>query len=312
MTETTKTVFEKYEIRKTKKQKTAFIEYVQTVAKETGYDCTVESDKKSVRNIVIGSPEKAKVIYTAHYDTCPVMPFPNFITPKNFLIYLLYQLLVTVIFMLVPAFAMQYVSHRIFTAAGIDPTLSLWVFEITLFSILFFIMFGPANKHTANDNTSGVTALLDLMIAMPEELRAYAAFVFFDCEETGLVGSSAFAKKHKEAHLKPLVNFDCVSDGNHILFAMRKDAVTYASMLKEAFPENESCKVEILSKGVFYPSDQAKFKKGIGVAALKKSKHGGILYMDRIHTKHDTVYREENIDFITKGAIRLTEIISNT
>lgn len=312
MTETTKTVFEKYEIRKTKKQKTAFIEYVQTVAKENGYACTVESDKKSVRNIVIGSPEKAKVIYTAHYDTCPVMPFPNFITPKNFLIYLLYQLLVTVIFMLVPAFAMQYVSHRIFTAAGIDPTLSLWVFEITLFSILFFIMFGPANKHTANDNTSGVTALLDLMIAMPEELRAYAAFVFFDCEETGLVGSSAFAKKHKEAHLKPLVNFDCVSDGNHILFAMRKDAVTYASMLKEAFPENESCKVEILSKGVFYPSDQAKFKKGIGVAALKKSKHGGILYMDRIHTKRDTVYREENIDFLTKGAIRLTEIMSNT
>lgn len=312
MTETTKTVFEKYEIRKTKKQKTAFIEYIQTVAKENGYACTVESDKKSVRNIVIGSPEKAKVIYTAHYDTCPVMPFPNFITPKNFLIYLLYQLLVTVIFMLVPAFAMQYVSHRIFTAAGIDPTLSLWVFEITLFSILFFIMFGPANKHTANDNTSGVTALLDLMIAMPEELRAYAAFVFFDCEETGLVGSSAFAKKHKEAHLKPLVNFDCVSDGNHILFAMRKDAVTYASMLKEAFPENENCKVEILSKGVFYPSDQAKFKKGIGVAALKKSKHGGILYMDRIHTKHDTVYREENIDFLTKGAIRLTEIMSNT
>ena len=312
MTETTKTVFEKYEIRKTKKQKTAFIEYVQTVAKENGYACTVESDKKSVRNIVIGSPEKAKVIYTAHYDTCPVMPFPNFITPKNFLIYLLYQLLVTVIFMLVPAFAMQYLSQMIFTAAGIDPTLSLWVFEITLFSILFFIMFGPANKHTANDNTSGVTALLDLMIAMPEELRAYAAFVFFDCEETGLVGSSAFAKKHKEAHLKPLVNFDCVSDGNHILFAMRKDAVTYASMLKEAFPENESCKVEILSKGVFYPSDQAKFKKGIGVAALKKSKHGGILYMDRIHTKHDTVYREENIDFLTKGAIRLTEIMSNT
>ena len=312
MTETTKTVFEKYEIRKTKKQKTAFIEYVQTVAKENGYACTVESDKKSVRNIVIGSPEKAKVIYTAHYDTCPVMPFPNFITPKNFLIYLLYQLLVTVIFMLVPAFAMQYVSQMIFTAAGIDPTLSLWVFEITLFSILFFIMFGPANKHTANDNTSGVTALLDLMIAMPEELRVNAAFVFFDCEETGLVGSSAFAKKHKEAHLKPLVNFDCVSDGNHILFAMRKDAVTYASMLKEAFPENESCKVEILSKCVFYPSDQAKFKKGIGVAALKKTKHGGILYMDRIHTKHDTVYREENIDFLTKGAIRLTEIMSNT
>ena len=49
---------------------------------------------------------------------------------------------------------------------------------------------------------------------------------------------------------------------------------------------------------------------GVGVAALKRSKRFGILYMDRIHTKTDTVYREENIEFLKNGAITLTKLMS--
>jgi hypothetical protein len=67
--------------------------------------------------------------------------------------------------------------------------------------------------------------------------------------------------------------------------------------------------VDICSKGVFYPSDQANFPEGIGVAALKCTKKG-LLYMDRIHTFKDTVYREENIRFLTEGAIRLTQALT--
>ncbi len=316
MTETTKTVFEKYEIRKTKKQKTAFIEYVQSTAKENGYTCTVEKGSFGARNIVVGSPEKAKVIYTAHYDTCPTLPFPNFITPKNFLIYLLYQIAVVILFMFVPIFAVQLLAELAMAAIGVPsdliPLFALFIYEAALIGIVFLMLAGPANKHTANDNTSGVTMLLDLMLAMPEEQRENAAFIFFDLEESGLIGSMSFASKHKKAvKNKPLINFDCVSDGKHILFAVKKTAKIYVPMLKEAFAENENCKVEILSKGVFYPSDQANFAGGIGVAALKKSKFFGILYMDRIHTKRDTVYREENIDFLTKGAVKFTEIINN-
>ncbi|MBQ7325614.1 MAG: hypothetical protein IJW98_07710, partial [Clostridia bacterium] len=92
MTETTKTIFQKFEVRKSKAQKTAFIEYIQQLASERGYSCRVEKGSMGARNIVIGDPDRAKVVYTAHYDTCPVMPVPNFITPKNFFIYLLYQL----------------------------------------------------------------------------------------------------------------------------------------------------------------------------------------------------------------------------
>jgi len=66
--------------------------------------------------------------------------------------------------------------------------------------------------------------------------------------------------------------------------------------------------VEVASKGVIYPSDQANFPVGVGVAALKTSK-SGILYMDRIHTKRDTVCREENIEFLRDGAVRLLSMI---
>lgn len=318
MTPTTETVFQNYQIRKTKKQKSAFIGYVQKVAEENGYTCEIQKGLFGSRNIIIGSPEKANVIYTAHYDTCAVLPFPNFITPKNFLIYLLYQIGIIIpifAFACLVSFLLPFLLALPLGFLHIDPALFslICTFIIDLFLIGFCILLiaGPANKHTANDNTSGVTTLLDIMLSMPEELRDGAAFVFFDLEEAGLIGSMSFASKYKNAvRNKPLINFDCVSDGDYILFAVKKSASRYIPQLKEAFPKDSRISaVDICSKGVFYPSDQGNFKGGIGVAALKRTKKG-LLYMDRIHTPKDTVYREENIHFLTEGAIRLTQALA--
>ncbi len=309
MTQTTKEVFEKYEVRKTKKQKSAFIDYVTSVAKEQGYACTTEQGLMGARNIVVGSPDKAKVVYTAHYDTCAVMPFPNFITPKNFLIYLLYQLVI-VLFVYVPVFAAVYLSYVVCAFAGASEGIALVAGEIVLFAGMFLMLWliaaGPANKHTANDNTSGVTTLLDIMCALPEEKRNEVAFVFFDLEEMGLFGSKGFANNHKQTMKdKLLINFDCVSDGDHLLFVLKKGALPHAAAIERAFPSDETYTVEVATKGVFYPSDQANFPCGVGVAALNKTKRGNLLYMNRIHTKHDTVYHEKNIEFFVQGAVRL-------
>ncbi len=92
MTQTTQTIFDKYEVRKSKKQKTAFIQWVVPILQEHGYPVTVEAGKFGVRNIVIGDIENAKAVFTAHYDTCAVLPIPNFITPKNMLCMIIYQL----------------------------------------------------------------------------------------------------------------------------------------------------------------------------------------------------------------------------
>ena len=63
------------------------------------------------------------------------------------------------------------------------------------------------------------------------------------------------------------------------------------------------------SKGAIYPSDQANFVRGVGVAALRKAK-SGLLCMDRIHTGRDTVYMEENMAYLTEGAVRWAESLS--
>ena len=304
MTETTKTIFEKYEIRKSKQQKTEFIEYVKSLADMAGYEVKTEKGMLGARNIVIGDPESAKVIYTAHYDTCATLPFPNLITPKNIGLYLLYQIaIVLAVFAIV--FIITFLSSFIVPA----PFLTL-VYELSVLVLLGFFVFGPANKHTANDNTSGVTVVIDTMLSMPENAKKDAAFVLFDLEEMGLFCSCGYNSKPKTMMKnKLLINFDCVSDGNDILLIVKKKASDYIPAITEAFKGNETICTQVVSKNVFYPSDQSSFPMGVGIGAFKRTKRLKILYLDRIHTKHDTIYNEENIRFLVNSAIKLTEIL---
>ena len=308
MTETTKEIFEKYQIRKNKKQKSAFIEYVKHLATDQGYTVHVEKGMFGARNIVVGDPSRAKVVYTAHYDTCPVLPFPNFITPKCIVLYLLYQ--VGIIFGIFAAVAIGVgVLTVLVEALNLGTDFTFWATEIAYFGLLFLLLAGPANKHTANDNTSGVTLLIDIMCDLPEDERDSVAFVFFDLEEMGLFGSMSFARKHKrEMKNKLLLNFDCVSDGENMLFALRKKAKKYRTAIETAFEAKDGFRVDVADKGVFYPSDQMQFPCGVGVAALRSTK-GGLLYMNRIHTRRDVIYREENVAFLKNGAISLPKHI---
>ena len=175
--------------------------------------------------------------------------------------------------------------------------------------MLYLLLGGPANKNTANDNTSGVTTILNIVEALPQNKKNNVAFVLFDLEEAGLWGSLSFASKHKTIKNNTMViNFDCVSDGDTILFVLNKTTQQYASILEKAFVTTPYVAVDI-TKSAFYPSDNTSFKRGIGVAALKKSKLFSTLYMDRIHTNKDVVYREENIRFLTDGALKLAQML---
>ena len=248
MTETTREIFEKYQVRKNKKQKNAFIEYVNHLASEWGYSARVEKGMFGVRNIIVGDPAKAKVVYTAHYDTCPVLPFPNFITPKCIALYLLYQ--VGIIFAIFAAVAVCIgVLAFLAEALNLGTDFTFWATEIAYFGLLFLFFAGPANKHTANDNTSGVTLLIDIMRDLPEEERDTVAFIFFDLEEMGLFGSMSFARKHKrEMKDKLLLNFDCVSDGENMLFALRKKAKKYRTAIESAFEVNDGFKIDVADR----------------------------------------------------------------
>ena len=87
MTELSRVILRDWQVRKTKAQKQRFIEYLQSRLPGLAVE---EGGWPRCRNLVLGDPENADVVFTAHYDTCARLPFPNFITPKNLLIYLLY------------------------------------------------------------------------------------------------------------------------------------------------------------------------------------------------------------------------------
>ncbi len=299
MTEFSNKILEKYQVRKTYRQKTEFIELLKNEFKDK--QITVESQGRFIRsrNIVVGDIEKAKFVAGAHYDTQPVMPFPNFLSPKNYLRYIIFSLFVFVFFAVVFT-AMNIAIIRLIPTDFIKAILPF----LNVFLVISIIFFGPANKHTANDNTSGIITLLE---AINSEGCEDIAFVFFDLEETGLWGSRRFSKLHQDVMKnKLLINFDCVSDGDHIMLVLNKKArAEWGEKTETAFTDCDDKQVFITkAENTVYPSDQANFKCSIGVAAFKKSKFIGY-YMNRIHTPKDTVFDERNIYFLVDGLKKL-------
>ena len=306
MTSISQKIFDDFQVRKSKKQKAAFRAWLCGELEKAGY-ATKEEKKGSSCNVVVGDPETAELLYTAHYDTCAMLPFPNFITPRNMAFYLLYQILVCI-----PMFALAFGAEILMLALWDDAP--LWAAMALTYGVLGFciwwLMDGPANRRTANDNTSGVLTLAEIAMTLPEELRNSVCFVFFDNEEKGLLGSSAFAGMHKEAKKDAVcINFDCVSDGDYLQFypskELKKDDA-FLRLLEEAFPAQGEKKTEVVRSFGFYPSDQAQVKKGVGVCALKKKPVIGY-YMDRIHTRKDTVLDEKNLELLRMGAVTLAE-----
>lgn len=293
------TILANYQIRKTAKQKTAFIDFLREEIPALQVE---EGGLLHNRNLVVGDIRTAKVIFGAHYDTCAWLPFPNLIFPKNILFTILYGVLIAVPFfflMLLSMYLMETVLHLGFL-------LSYWLsFAVLLLSIVLVFFAGPPNRHTANDNTSGVIMLCELMQQLDAETKKQVAFVFFDNEENGLLGSSRFRKVHKkELAGKLLVNFDCVSDGDHLLLVQSKPVQRrYGALLAKAFYDADGKTVHLeKSSTTMYPSDQAGFPVSLAVAFLNRNRLG--LYMSRIHTGRDTVFEESNIEYLCGGVQR--------
>lgn len=298
MQEISKKVLESYQVRKTKKQKTEFIEFLQN---ELDVDIQIEEGGllKS-RNLIVGDLEKAEYVLSAHYDTQPVLPFPNFLTPKNLLIYILFNIVI-----IIPLFVLSIGAEVFVISLTHSSLLGMIANWIVIISFLWILMGGVANKHTANDNTSGVITLLEVI--QNPELKDKVACVFFDHEEVGLFGSMFFNKKHKEEMKnKLLINFDCVGDGDTIMIILNKSIHNqYKDKFEESFKVNNNKEVLVTtSSSTIYPSDQLNFKRNVAVAAFKKNKWVGY-YLDKIHTSKDVNCDERNIVLIIEGLKKL-------
>lgn len=300
-------VLAQFPVRKSKQQKQAFREAVQTYCRGLGYEVTVEAAGNGAHNLVIGDPKTAAYLVTAHYDTPAQMWLPNMVTPQNLVVYLLYQFLVVGILLLgavIPGVIVGLLTH--------DKQIGYFV-GLAFYWILFLLMMkGPANPTNANDNTSGIVTALETARTMPENQRHKVAFVLFDLEEKGLRGSSAYRKAHKaETDRQIILNLDCVGDGDEIIFYPTKKLCKDDGKLRQICKAVSRCgkkTIAVCNKGFrFYPSDQASFPYGVGIGAFHRKKGMGPYY-SRIHTAKDTVLDETNVNVLRAA---LTSLITN-
>lgn len=286
---------QRFPVRKSRQQKQAFRDAVQENARSLGYSCHVEQGSFHSRNIVVGDAEQASFLLTAHYDTCARMLVPNLITPCNFLGFVVYQIFLTALVVLPPIF----LGALLRAVTGAEAF--LWLGYLLIWGNLALMLFGPANRSNANDNTSGVVTLLEIARTMPENQRSKVCFVLFDLEEAGLIGSSSYRKAHRQATNRQLIlNLDCVGDGDHLRMfptkALKKDRRKLISLYKACGYFGKK-NLLVQEKGFsIYPSDQMQFPYGVGICALHKSKFG--LYLGRIHTSADTVLDQTNVNIL--------------
>lgn len=296
-------ILKEFPVRKSKAQKQAFRDTIASYVQGLGYETKVEKGSLGSRNLVIGDPEKAKYLLTAHYDTCARMIVPNLITPCNFWGFLGYQLVIALMLILPMGLISAAVGY--FTK---DPQVGILTADAVLLLLLWLMLAGPANKSNVNDNSSGVITVLEIAKTLPEREREKVCFVLFDLEELGLIGSASYRKAHNKASNSQMVlNLDCVGEGDYLyLFPtskLKKDGEKMAALEKIAGQLGKKS-INLRSKGFsVYPSDQANFPYGVGICALKRGKMG--LYLGRIHTPRDTVLEETNVNILRAALITL-------
>ena len=290
-----------YPIRRSNLEKEAFRNYVLSEADALGSTACIET-QKGHNNIVIGNLATAKLFFTAHYDTPATSLIPNVMLPKNkYLRIISHFTLPTVLSVL--SYIFGYILANNITKILFVKIL-LWIFfGVGLFSISFFFLTRCfKNKHNNNDNTSGVATVLSLVQRCSSK---DVAFVLFDNEEKGLLGSKAFKERYNEVLKdKLIINFDCVGVGNNVLFVVKqgaKDHRLYNRLVKN-MKSNDDFNVMIYPFGeVTSNSDFKIFDCGIGVMTCKQK--NGIFYTSKIHTNRDLEAYSENIDFLADNLV---------
>ena len=298
-------VFNKFPIRRKTVQKDEFFKYVENETKQYGYTTKVETLKNN-KNIVIGDYEKAKIVFTAHYDTPATALIPNLMMPRNKGLSFAYAILYALVLVAVAMFLGIFIQRSL----GLPSQFSTLIYLLIYFGEFYLTMFCFPNKNNKNDNTSGVATILSLVENNPNK---DIAFILFDNEELGLLGSKALAKAKKEVFSNKLViNLDCVANGKEVLLIAKDKAekLPEYEKLKEYVKTNENFNVHFYPlKGSMGNSDHKNFDCGVGVLVAHKGKGKLVKYCcGRIHTNRDTVANVENIEFLTNS---LTDYVNN-
>ena len=270
--------------RMKKKSKKSFREYIIKKANQYHLKAEVYPKSKWAKNIVIGDIKTAKVIIGAHYDTPPRLP--SFLA--NHLI--LFNILLGVFIIGLP-----------FILSGVVP--SSWVLPsfYSVIGLLFAYLLGFIafpNKHNANDNTSGVLSVLTLAFFYP---RDDVAYVLFDNEEKGLIGSISLSRALRGMHKKVII-LDCVGRGEHYCFYHYKKPHFAESVMRSFMQIDDAAFSTSLNRGGYLmTSDHLSFQAHDHVGILCFIKHKKKKKMRNIHSHLDKTINFDNIQYICDG-----------
>ena len=297
-----------FPVRKNKAQKTAFRQWVMAEIAEMGYPVRVEeNDKGRQQNIIAGDPEHAQVTFTAHYDTPSTILLPDLQIPRNFPVYLLWQL-----FLIGGMLLLSFLAGMALGLLTQNGDVMILGFFGAFVLQMVLQLNGFANRHNVNDNTSGVAALLEAMQRIPEEDRQKAAFILFDNMEKGRKGSKAYCRDHLEMHhTRFIVNADSVGVGDVFLVSAPSLAVQlpqYAKLQKAlaACPERTVRFHSSMTTRV--NSDFRSFKCGVGIGAYRDVPGIG-LYLGDLHTAADDEVDQRNIDDLAQVFVTLVGLL---
>ena len=300
--------------RMTRSHKSVFRDFVVNIAEDMGYDAKIENCFLS-KNVVVGNPKTADIVLTAHYDTPPNLPF-NFVKKQ-----------VVGLGLGVPSLIGAGLFVTDYALKNCDPETVGKVIDVVshfdmipvaatvgcvglgLYSLGFA---GGENKTNYDDNSSGVLTVISLMEYyknLPPEEKQKIAFVFFDNEEKGLVGSLCYRAKHaKETGVfkcvknQNFINFDCVGVGKRVnLIYPGKNNSEITSKFKESFDSKKSddFSVKLQKSNINTMSDHCSFGKAKGsVTILCDDEGDGVV--NHIHSKKDTMLNLRNIGEISR------------
>lgn len=296
-------ILQNHLIRRRRRQKDAFIAVLQAAYPTLRIE---ENGRFRSRNLILGDPETAKVLLTAHYDTPPAGIFPNLVMPYRKGLRIFYTLLV-----LMPLILVSIASYLLSILLGLTQETGLLVFLLVYYALFFAKMFLlPPNRKNCNDNTSGILTLLEIWETLSDADRAKTALVFFDHEEYGCVGSKAYYEAHRDLLTeKLLLNFDCVGDGDHFLFVQNEQAEKlWQETLQQSILPDDTYQVVLDTKSnASHSSDHKHFPCGVAVSAMHDHPRLG-LHFSRIHTHRDIILQKENIRFLQD---RVSVLIQN-
>ena len=282
-----------------RKSKRNFRAFLQGVAENLGFKSKVDSNMFA-KNVVIGDPEKAEYIFTAHYDTPPRLP--KFFVKKMLLNSFVFLPLAVValgyglpyIMLKIPDIPINFVAHFA----------KIWPWVCSFAPVTYMLGFlGGANKKNVNDNSSGVLTLLNIMEKikdLPQEQKDKICLVFFDNEEKALLGSISFRLKYnKVLKNQKIVNFDCVGLGKQVnAYHMGKESNTAIDEISNIMGGDyvlSPKKTTLLSM-----SDHIPFGKKLDCTTLLcVDKDNNKSLYSQIHSSNDTKIDNNNINLFS-------------